>query len=148
MCVRSCKAYGTCSFTHYTRVCFANASKHYNYWWRGTFINYLLYLEKVSFGLRCEPELKKDGISLPLKRLKEVQLQCLIEIIVGQKVVEVFHSVNHILHYNPSPLHRSFIIICNLIGIYVAAGCCKEADAEKCYRLHSKYNLETCWSWI
>lgn len=37
ICVCSCAAYGACSFTYYTRMCFANPSKHYNYWWRGTF---------------------------------------------------------------------------------------------------------------
>lgn len=39
----SCKAYGSCCFSHYARVCFANSSKHYYYWRRGNYLNYLIY---------------------------------------------------------------------------------------------------------
>uniref|UniRef100_A0A9I9CRT7 Phosphofructokinase domain-containing protein n=1 Tax=Cucumis melo TaxID=3656 RepID=A0A9I9CRT7_CUCME len=32
----SCPAYGACCFTHHPRVCFADSSKYYYYWGRGT----------------------------------------------------------------------------------------------------------------
>lgn len=43
--VCSCSAYGACGFTHYTRVCSANSSKHYHHWRRGIFINLLFYFQ-------------------------------------------------------------------------------------------------------
>lgn len=110
----------------------------------------LLYLEKISFGGRYKPECKniRPWYLFAIEEIKEHAMfnwnYC------WSKVAKMFHcvTVNYILHYNPSPLQRSFLSICNLIGIYVVAGCCKEADTEKCYRLHCKYNLKTCWSWI
>lgn len=67
--VCSCKAYVTCCFPHYIRMCFTNSSKHHSYWRRGTQFNLFFIFFRDSLIIFLSYFLQVASKKLTLKKV-------------------------------------------------------------------------------